>query len=480
MIERNLAWRLRFNDDIMDFLSWRRSGVLNLRSYLAWRETQIYKHMDERKILNYSQLFSDFDNIKIKHPILFEMAFHYVKKNLPRVYSKFHADDECLINYFGSRLLDFLKELLTYLKNCYNPCCLKPDINWMYERVNNAMPKHQRCKFQSSVKKKDIMVDTKSIYKSWHESSRFITAIKNCASECTIPPDRMKEARDIIHHIIGDIVEELKTDSIFVTPEFVGSTSEGLNVNVRPFEQHPIELDVMLVWDVGEIIEKVPSPIANRCFMVLKPGTNIPMQSIADEDDHNNRYLGPPSLLEFFRGKIEMCCRKYGRKHWNATTELIDHDPGIQMDGAIPKKKKEDAALKFSIDIVSTLKMNNEEYYVPKCSDKFDHMFFQRGYSWRRSFSILEKNEILRIIPEKKNLMRVFKYITAIIDHYLHFYLFSSYQMKNVFLKVCHKFSNDELWSEKYLGLRLIDLLQEGISDMSEESQSALLLPTEC
>ncbi|ESN89958.1 hypothetical protein HELRODRAFT_182967 [Helobdella robusta] len=326
--------------------------------------------------------------------------------------------------------------------------------------------------------------------------------------------EKLGEAKKTTYHMIDEIIEKLEEDSIYVYPELRKSAIKGFKVDGSPDGEANIEfdivlimrinkyvelshkrivvyqictklqigtllpklglhlggggpcieLDVMLVWDVGEIIEKVPSPIANRCFMMVKPGTNIPMQSITDEDDHNNRYLRPFSLLEFFNEKIEMCCRKY-------EPTLVDHGPCILMVVAIPKTE-DDPDFKFLIDIVLTLKVNNDEIYVPKPTDIFndDPVLIRPHYSWVRSFSIEERSEILEFIPEKKNLMRVFKFI--LFKSYL-----PSYYLKNIFLKVCHKFSNDELWSEKYLGLRLIDLLQELLTCLKNRNLPCFFQP---
>ncbi|ESO07859.1 hypothetical protein HELRODRAFT_184105 [Helobdella robusta] len=193
---------------------------------------------------------------------------------------------------------------------------------------DNDPSKNNRCPSQPENEEEDFVVQSTKKLKSWHVSSRFITWIEKCANMKAIWLDRLDEATQKSRSIIGDIVEQLKANNVIVTPEFFGRASENF-----PSETFEREFDVMLVYNVKGTIEKIPSPIADRCFMMVKSGESIPIPSVTVEDDHN-RYLKPSSMLEYFKENIDISCRKYEREHWNTNTEL--RGQSILMKVSIP------------------------------------------------------------------------------------------------------------------------------------------------
>ncbi|ESO09698.1 hypothetical protein HELRODRAFT_183965 [Helobdella robusta] len=377
----------------------------------------------------------DLKKMKNEHPILFEMAFYYLEKKFQKVLQKFTYNDLWLKNYFGSELKDFLQKLITGPKN------------------------YSSCHFQPENDKEDFVVQSTKKLKSWHVSSRFITGIEKCASMNAICPDRLDEARQKCRSIIGDIVEKLKTNNIEVTPEFFGRASEDF-----PSEKCEREFDVMLVYNVIGTVEKIPSPIADLCFMMVKSGKSIPIPTVTDKDDHN-RYLIPSFLLKYFKEKIDMCCGEYDREHWNIKTEL--RGQSILMKVSI-QQGVDVGVLEFSIDICPTLKVDNE-FYVCNHYDKFGRSFIwgKDLFSWRKTYSINETELIFQFTPEKqdhKKILHVFKFIN---DYYKPFEKSLSYYFKITVLKTLSK-HQDECRSKKRLGLMLIDWLNSLVTFLKD------------
>ncbi|ESO09699.1 hypothetical protein HELRODRAFT_183966 [Helobdella robusta] len=390
--------------------------------FIPIRNVKFYWEIDDNDHSIDESLSSKLEEMKNEHPILFEMAFYNIKTKYSKVLQNFADNDSRLMIYFYSELKDLLQKLEFNFKNYH------------YSNIlNDATLTQQRY----STKEDDNMVDSINICKSWHGSSHFITEIENFATKYVIPHDRLKEARQKTQSIIGDIVKQLKKNKIFVTRKFFG---QDLDLN---FTFRDIKLDVMLVWDVRKIIEKIPSPIADLCFMMVKSGKSIPIPTVTDKDDHN-RYLIPSFLLKYFKEKIDMCCGEYDREHWNIKTEL--RGQSILMKVSI-QNEGDDSASIFSIRIFPTLKVINEEYYECNCYDKFGQPFIlsKDFHSWRRSIRIEENREISKFSSEDLNrekILRVFMCIRYCKPPFSR--CLSSHHFINTFINL---FKNPRKWS---------------------------------
>ncbi|ESN89941.1 hypothetical protein HELRODRAFT_182951 [Helobdella robusta] len=199
-----------------------------------------YRYLSQFLVKSNNQEESTTDNQTVKNDEGRYLSASALAKNFMEkieVLQNFADNDSSLKEYFSSELKDLLQKLATNLKNYHNSNIL-----------NDATPNQQRY----STKEDDNMVDSINIFKIWHGSSHFITEIENFATKYVIPHDRLKEARQNTQSIIGDIVKQLKKNKIFVTSEFFG---QDLDLNFTFRVNYDIKLDIMLVWDVGEIIE---------------------------------------------------------------------------------------------------------------------------------------------------------------------------------------------------------------------------------
>ncbi|ESO05889.1 hypothetical protein HELRODRAFT_159975 [Helobdella robusta] len=296
-------------------------------------------------------------------------------------------------------------------------------------------------------------------YKPWHKSKRFSDAIECYAQNKAQTPEKLEEAVKFTYFIIDEIKQLLAAHSIFVTPEYVGSAFEGLRVRGEGGGQANIEFDVMLVWDFKEPLTIEASLLPN--FVFMKSSADQDLISPDCKPLFFQGYLCPMMVtykfLHLFRSFIENISKPQN----NATITVSEHGPALQIDVKMMLRKEK--KILFTIDIVPSLKLNNDEYFVPKVVRGGVHVckdFAKKNLTWRRSFSVHEKKRLSRILKDE-NHVKLLKVLKGIRNQDAQMALLNSYQLKNIFLRVCHRMPDNNLWSEKYLGLRLMDLLIE-------------------
>ncbi|ESN93470.1 hypothetical protein HELRODRAFT_181014 [Helobdella robusta] len=226
-------------------------------------------------------------------------------------------------------------------------------------------------------------------YKSWHRSSRLVEAIENCANTHARPPDRLEQAKQFTRTNINNIVKELSENSIVASPMYVGSAFEDLKVNGNLKGQASKEIDVMLVWDMKDTV-------------ILK---------LLNED----RYICPLSLSKYFMETIQSYLRIHKKIYRNTVTEVKRHGSAIQMDVFIQYPKT--VSMRFSVDIVPTLKLKTGKLYIPKEMSSYLQHFIEpdkKYLTWRRSFSLDEKIFIEKFNYKKQNRKNLLKILNII------------------------------------------------------------------
>jgi len=149
---------------------------------------------------------------------------------------------------------------------------------------------------------------------------------------------------------------------------------------------------------------------------------------------------------------------------------LRRHGPAVQMDVHTNGKKSK---LFYSVDMVPTIQIGKDDYYVAKPKKKRSGPQIE----WRQSFSLEEKKRFLTLDKDngcRKQVLRILKVMRL---HKPDLAVLSSFHYKTVLLRVTEELTDKEQWEDEHIGQRLMDVIGQLEAELSEGVMPNYFLP---
>jgi len=149
---------------------------------------------------------------------------------------------------------------------------------------------------------------------------------------------------------------------------------------------------------------------------------------------------------------------------------LRRHGPAVQMDVHTNRKKSK---LFYSVDMVPTIQIGKDDYYVAKPKKKRSGPQIE----WRQSFSLEEKKRFLTLDKDngcRKQVLRILKVMRL---HKPDLARLSSFHYKTVLLRVTEKLTDKKQWKDEHIGKRLMDVIGQLEAELSEGVMPNYFLP---
>jgi len=149
---------------------------------------------------------------------------------------------------------------------------------------------------------------------------------------------------------------------------------------------------------------------------------------------------------------------------------LRRHGPAVQMDVHTNGKKSK---LFYSVDMVPTIQIGKDYYYVAKPKKKRSGPQIE----WRQSFSLDEKKRFLTLDKDngcRKQVLRILKVMRL---HKPDLARLSSFHYKTVLLRVTEKLTDKKQWKDEHIGKRLMDVIGQLEAELSEGVMPNYFLP---
>jgi len=185
-----------------------------------------------------------------------------------------------------------------------------------------------------------------------------------------------------------------------------------------------------------------------------------------------NSLLSADKLANRFMGTLQQCLKQCQEEACNDVGELTDeqdawkleqlrhisdriklrrHGPAIQMDVT------DQSALFYSVDMVPTIQIGEDDYYVAKPI---------KGASgpqiaWRRSFSLKEKERLLTLDEDNGCRKQVLRVLKVIRNREAGLARLTSYHLKTVLFRKTDELNDEAFWKGDRLGERLMNVLQQ-------------------
>jgi len=208
-----------------------------------------------------------------------------------------------------------------------------------------------------------------------------------------------------------------------------------------------------------------------------------------------NNLLSAEELANKFTGKLKRClqqCQQEARsqvagnndearwkleqlRHIDDRIKLRRHGPAIQMDVLSTPAK-----LFYSVDMVPTIQIRPTggngavQYYVAKpikdaCGPQI---------SWRRSFSLQEKERLATIDQDKGCRKQILRVLKVIRNREPGLQLLTSYHLKTALFRKTDELSDPAQWSRDRLGKRLMDVIVQMEKELRERVMPNYFLPS--
>ena len=246
--------------------------------------------------------------------------------------------------------------------------------------------------------------------KTWHSDDKLQKDLSDFHEACaSFPHAAFKEAMKLHDDTMKTLRKDLQDMGVALVFEYTGSAYEGIKV-----PSSSMEFDVMVVLSGGENLD---AREVRPCYYELYPtGQNIepPFSKMMSTEPYQQCLL-PTKVTEYFTGKLQKAINLH--EELRTTIRLKYHGPAIQMD--VYKSPFIEEWNKFySVDMVPSfgipsLRPENpygHEYYVAKPFKgeriKEDQIYEgEPRTTWRRSFSLEEKN-LIKTIDKGNNCLK--------------------------------------------------------------------------
>jgi len=208
------------------------------------------------------------------------------------------------------------------------------------------------------------------------------------------------------------------------------------------------------------------------------------VRKAADE----NNLLPANDLVNIFMGTLQRClkqcqdeaCSDVGEltdeqdawkleqlRHINDRIKLRRHGPAIQMDVT------DQSELFYSVDMVPTIQIGEDDYYVAKPI---------KGASgpqiaWRRSFSLKEKERLLTLDEDNGCRKQVLRVLKVIRNREAGLARLTSYHLKTVLFRKTDELNDEAFWKGDRLGERLMNVLQQIEKELGSGDMPNYFLP---
>ena len=253
----------------------------------------------------------------------------------------------------------------------------------------------------------------------------------------------MKEAKSHLKRLVYDLCVDMKGRGVAKHIHFQGSSYEGIKTMASD-----LEFDCLIVLE-----GKPSAPAGNFApgYKKLLPnGQGLAIANMCEES-----HLSPNKIRKRFQSELQRSINTLGRSD---EMKLRSHGPAIQIDVYRGYSRR----LWYSVDMVPGFQVvapSEYHVYVAKSYKSTDLGWSTQDshLTWRRSFSIEEKNKFKAIDRDggcRKAVVRMVKVLRE-IDAPLK--SLPSYVVKTVVMNINE--SRDLDWSVPQLGKRFVDVL---------------------
>lgn len=208
------------------------------------------------------------------------------------------------------------------------------------------------------------------------------------------------------------------------------------------------EFDLIFVFIGGKHLKEVP---VTPGYFKLKPK---PGQEQQFEKYMKEGYLSSDLMKYKFMGHLQQCIDD-NNSFLNKQVKLRKHGkgPGIQLDVL----KQHSQQLWYSVDLVVSFEINKDELYVAKPTKDEALLNELHGSTWRRSFSLEEKDLLSDI--DRDNGIRKWcaRMLKVLRDRETNLAKLDSYLIKTTLF---HENKNIRSWKPSELSIRFIGLLK--------------------
>lgn len=283
----------------------------------------------------------------------------------------------------------------------------------------------------------------------WHYSKDLLRAVQGFHEKyARQPQEQMIEAKARHTAIMGELEKQMRLLGMLVRLEYTGSSYEGTKVARSP-DNYDLEFDVMLIIDCrkkGLQVEKMPTKAGFARLKVEGQGAaGASAGSNALFGNFEGNYLNAQKSADKFFGQLQKCINN--SQELSAAVTLRRHGPAAQMD--VSRR----GAFFYSVDVVPTYEVNGERYVAkPVIGDSMPD-----NLAWRRSFSIEEKEKILRADGNNGCRKKVFRILKVIKNREPGLAPLTSYHLKTALFLEMDAVRNN--WLEGELGQRLMGVL---------------------
>ena len=166
-------------------------------------------------------------------------------------------------------------------------------------------------------------------------------------------------------------------------------------------------------------------------------------------------------------------------RHFNDRITLRGHGPAIQMDVHTDADR---SSKLYSVDMVPTMQIGEDKYYVPKPVKEKKSAEKQASGSrvqkeWRQSFSLKEKERLSTADRENGCRKQVLRVLKATRMHKPELAWLSSFHYKTALFRVMDQHTNDEAWKGEHLGERLMNVFEQIEMELGRGDMPNYFLP---
>jgi len=166
-------------------------------------------------------------------------------------------------------------------------------------------------------------------------------------------------------------------------------------------------------------------------------------------------------------------------QHIRDRIRLRRHGPAIQMDVYTDADR---SSKLHSVDMVPTMQIGEDKYYVPKPVKEKKSAEKQASGSrvqkeWRQSFSLKEKERLSTADRENGCRKQVLRVLKATRMHKPELAWLSSFHYKTALFRVMDQHTNDEAWKGEHLGERLMNVFEQIEMELGRGDMPNYFLP---